>query len=446
MAIGQWPMAFLIMRIAVCINSFPTLNQSWLIDQLVGLISRGHDVRIYATPLNTGEPVHPAVHQYGLMDRITYRPSRPDPRLPRFLKGVGVALAHLPRHPRAAIGSLNLFKYKWKVLSGDLPMTLAALARPREPVDVFHVHDGQMAYVMAALKQFGLVPEPMIVTFHGPDISRPAELLKHEHGRLAFQHARAFTVGSTFIRDKVLALPHAPPPERVHILPLGLNMGDFEFTERAQPPGDEPIHLISVGRVVELKGFEYAIRAVARLAPRYPRLRYTIVGHGGEHLGMLKRLATELGVADRVEFPGGLSRDKLFPYYRRSHIFTLPGVVMPDGQAEGQGVVLLEAQAFGLPVITTTAGGQPDCVAPPPPSWSPASNDTPHCSAFVVPPRDVDALADHLAWLLDHPDAWPVMSRHGRAFIEERFDNAKLLTRLEALYTEVAQNAPASPR
>lgn len=422
------------MRIALCLHVFPTLNQSWLIDQIVALLSRGHDISIYATPINTGEAIHPAVHDHGLIQRITYRPSRPEARLPRLLKGLACALAAFPRAPRAALASLNLPKYKWKVISGDLAMTLLPLSRPRQPFDLFHVHDGQTAYTFCALKRMGLIPEPLLVTFHGPDITNQIDLGRHEHGRLAFQTADAFTVGSTFIRDKLLALPHAPPADRVHILPLGLNLADFPpLTTPRTLPADGPIHLLSVGRVIELKGFEYALRAVASLAHRYPRLHYTIAGGGNEHLDHLKHLAASLNIVDRVHFTGGLSRDKLFPLYQRSHLFTLPGIVMPDGQAEGQGVVLLEAQAFGLPVITTTAGGQPDCV-----SHSTTSNLG---SAFVVEPKNPDALADKIAWLLDHPDAFPTMSRHGRAFIEQHFDNAQLITRLEALYADLIRAA-----
>jgi colanic acid/amylovoran biosynthesis glycosyltransferase len=414
------------MKIGVVVGVFPTLNQTWILDQLLGLMRRGHDVTVYATPLGTGEPMHPGAS--ALASRIRYRPSRPNGHAARALKTMGVIAGGLPRAPIAMLRASDPLRYKWKVISGDLPMTAAAvLDRPR--FDVIHVHDGETAYCIGALREIGLLRDPILTTFHGPDIAQQFHLKKHEHGRLMFRVGCRFTVGSAYIRDKVVALGCAS--ERVAILPLGLDLREFAFRERTAPaPGDE-IRLISVGRVVEIKGFEYAIRAVAELVKELPTLVYDIVGDG-PLLGPLKTLARELGVESRVRFRGGMTRDQLFPLYQQSHLFTLPGVIMPDGQAEGQGVVLLEAQAFGLPVIVSRAGGMPECVH---------ENE----SALIVPPRDVESLTASLRTLLRDPSRWAAMGRAGRAYVEKTFDNEQLLTRLEQEYERVAREGKREP-
>jgi colanic acid/amylovoran biosynthesis glycosyltransferase len=91
---------------------------------------------------------------------------------------------------------------------------------------------------------------------------------------------------------------------------------------------------------------------------------------------------------------------------------------------EGQGVVLLEAQAYGLPVVATHHSAFPETVA----------DDR---SGFLVPERDVDALAERIIYLLEHPEIWPKMGRAGRAHVEANYDINKLNDRLVEIYQEL---------
>lgn len=104
-----------------------------------------------------------------------------------------------------------------------------------------------------------------------------------------------------------------------------------------------------------------------------------------------------------------------------SHIFILPSVTAKNGDQEGQPLVLQEAQCSGLPVLATRHSGIPESVVE-------------EKSAFLVPERDVDALAERLAFLLGHPGQWAQMGQAGRQLVEARFDNAKLTLELVAIY------------
>jgi colanic acid/amylovoran biosynthesis glycosyltransferase len=100
-----------------------------------------------------------------------------------------------------------------------------------------------------------------------------------------------------------------------------------------------------------------------------------------------------------------------------SHIFLLPSL------AEATPTVLLEAQATGLPILTTDVGGVRDIV--------------PSSAGFLVPAASADALADKLALLADHPEDWPAMGREGRRFVEEHHDIVDLDARLSALFEQL---------
>ena len=91
---------------------------------------------------------------------------------------------------------------------------------------------------------------------------------------------------------------------------------------------------------------------------------------------------------------------------------------------EGQGLVLQEAQAMGLPVVSTWHNGIPEGVL----------DDV---SGFLVPERDVHALAEKLFYLIEHPELWPAMGRAGRKFVEQRYDIKQLNKELVELYRAV---------
>jgi colanic acid/amylovoran biosynthesis glycosyltransferase len=113
--------------------------------------------------------------------------------------------------------------------------------------------------------------------------------------------------------------------------------------------------------------------------------------------------------------------------FQEADIFVLTSVKATDGDMEGQGLVLQEAQAVGLPVLSTLHNGIPEGVID-------------GKSGFLVPERDVDALTERLQYLIEHPELWPEMGRCGRKFVEVKYDikmlNSKLVRIYDALLTD----------
>ena len=106
----------------------------------------------------------------------------------------------------------------------------------------------------------------------------------------------------------------------------------------------------------------------------------------------------------------------------RAHIFVLASLSVA-GDQEGQGLVLQEAQAAGLPVIATNHGALPEGLLP-------------DRSGFLVPERDIDALTERLHFLMERPETWSMMGRVGRQFVETRYDIRELNSCLATLYME----------
>ena len=187
----------------------------------------------------------------------------------------------------------------------------------------------------------------------------------------------------------------------------------------------EPIRILTVARLVEKKGLEYSIRAVAKVVNKHPKreIEYKIAGEGFLR-DELKALILELGMDDKIKLLGWCDQDEVRKLFSESHIFILSSVTAESGDQEGQGLVLQESQAVGMPVISTLHNGIPEGVQD-------------GRSGFLVPERDVDALAEKLEYLILHPEVWPKMGRAGRKYVEEHYDIKKLNQQLVKIYEEL---------
>jgi colanic acid/amylovoran biosynthesis glycosyltransferase len=235
-----------------------------------------------------------------------------------------------------------------------------------------------------------------------------------------FTTASVVTTNSNFTAQAVAAL--GCPQKKLFRLPVGVNLADFPFCERTLQPG-QSVRIVTVARLVEIKGHEFALRAIAALAKDYPSLRYDIIGDG-PLLPKLEKLRSELRLEGTVTFHGARDRSFVVQTMAGAHIALL-GSRSVDGDQEGQGLFIQEAQASGLPVVATAQGGLPEGLLP-------------GKSGYLVPQADSNALASQLRFLLEHPGQWPEMGRAGRAFVEQHFDIARLNRRLEKLYHEMA--------
>jgi len=116
--------------------------------------------------------------------------------------------------------------------------------------------------------------------------------------------------------------------------------------------------------------------------------------------------------------------DEALRLYQEAHVFLLPSVTAADGDMEGVPVVLMEALATGMPAVASNHSGISEVII---------DGQT----GFLVPERDVDALAEHVQYVLDNPQLWPGTGRRGRNLVEEQYDISKLNRKLESIYRQL---------
>jgi len=242
------------------------------------------------------------------------------------------------------------------------------------------------------------------------------------------------TANSNYTRKRLEEL--GCPPRKIRLLHMGVDIAHFSFRERSRPGGrrmeTERIEILSVGRLVEKKGFEFAIRAVAKVREKYRDIHYSIVGDGPLR-GHLQMTAQELELDDTVTFHGPGDGGFVGQKMAEAHIFVAPSVTASDSDVAGQGLVLQEAQACGLPVLATDHNGFPEGMLP-------------GRSGFLVPERDVDGLAERLAYMIEHADRWAEWGRAGRKHVEEQYDIRKLNRQLVGIYEQAILHYRAKQR
>lgn len=207
---------------------------------------------------------------------------------------------------------------------------------------------------------------------------------------------------------------------KVAVIPCGVPINDImPLAARDGQPGQR---LLTVARLELRKGIDTTLRAVGRLAENMPELHYTIVGDG-PHRTALERLARELGLAERVEFTGYVSDEGKREIYLASDLYVMPSRAGTAGECEGFGISFLEANAHGLAVIGSTAGGIPDAVEH-------------EVNGLLVPPGDVSALTRAIAALLRDPGMRQHMAEEGQKCIRERFNWDSIAERIESLMND----------
>lgn len=430
------------LRIAMFVGCFPVVSETFILGQITGLLDQGHEVDIYADMrADLGVPVHPEVMAYDLMRRTTFmdlppemapwempvRPATGRTWIPGTEASVHNAirvahafpkfLASLVRAPKLALRSLKQSEFAHQAASLSALYRLDRLRRARKRYDVLHAHFGPVANSFRLAR--ALWNAPLVATFHGYDFCVNPRKEGNDVYRALFRNVDAVTVNCDYARERLVEL--GCPRGCIHKLHVGVNVGQFAWHSASRNRAG-PICLITVGRLVQKKGIEFAIRAAAAASRKHPDIRYDIIGDGPLRAD-LQRLTVECGLQSRVTLHGAKDNQFVRKRMAGADIFILSSVTADNGDQEGTPVSLMEAQAGGLPVLSTEHSGIPEVVL----------NGE---SGFLVPERDVTALTEKLSFLIEHPEVRERMGARGREHVEAQFDLRRLNRDLVEIYRE----------
>jgi colanic acid/amylovoran biosynthesis glycosyltransferase len=288
----------------------------------------------------------------------------------------------------------------------------------RRHADVLHVYFGHTGvHLLPFLQRW---PGPCVVSFHGMDVqTRDHDPAYEQRLRELLQTTTLVLARSLSLQQRLLDL--GCPLEKLRLNRTGIPLDQFPFRERSAP-ADGAWHLVQACRLIEKKGLDDALHAFAKFRSTHAAARFTIAGEG-PLLGDLQQLARELGIADAVAFAGFLKGQDLCRLFHEAHLFIHPSRITADGNQEGIPNAMLEAMATGLPVIATQHGGIPEAVRH-------------EGTGFLVAERDREGLLHSLRRLTDDPAIWSTMSRAASADVQEHFEAAAQIRKLEDIYAE----------
>ncbi len=412
------------MRIAHVVDRFPQLSETFILNMITGLIDRGHHVDIIplrSQPLKN-LTIHQDVLKYRLLD-YTHQPI-PIPQNPAYhlIKLLYHALSRLLRTSTPHSYAIRLIHLGRK--SGSIKVLIRAIPLLElDKHDIVHCHFGPLALTALKLREIGLLQGKLITAFHGFDMT----LYPQDHGWQCYQPL--FAKGDLFLpishhwRGKLISM--GCPSHKTFVHRMGINCDHFQYRPRDLKL-NEPVILASVCRLVEKKGLEYGIRAVAQLVHQWPNLQYWIIGDGTLR-PQLEALVNQLQLTAHVHFWGWKQQEEIIALLHQAHILMAPSVTSAEGDQEGIPVALMEAMAMGLPVVSTLHSGIPELVED-------------GVSGFLVPERDHEGLADRLHQLLSQPKSWVKMGWNGRCRVVQDYNINPLNDQLADLYQNVAQD------
>jgi len=300
--------------------------------------------------------------------------------------------------------------------TSDWPQTrdrLAVVARRVEP-DVLHAHFGPAGVLVSEVAR--RLNIPLITTFYGYDISSlPNEAFWRDQYVSLCAQADAITVLSEEMKDAAVWL--GCPPDKLHIVHLSRDLSQFNY----RPPSSPVENILFVGRLVAKKAPLDAIRAVERANEQGANLRLDLIG-GGDLKQEIEDCIQANGLEAAVTLHGRLPNAEVARRMQAADAFLLPSKTAPNGDREGTPTVLVEAQATGLPCVTTRHAGIPEMIPE-------AHHD------LLAPEGDVQALAAALGALAGRSvNELEQMAERGRQKMEQDFSLSGEVEKLSKLY------------
>jgi colanic acid/amylovoran biosynthesis glycosyltransferase len=394
-------------KIAILTDRYPALSETFIENQIVSLLDIGVEVVIFASGRGSTETVHAATRRIMAEATIIYLPV-PRPRARRWLD----CLAVLSR-PRAGMQVLAAL---WRIRALPRPhdlirLILAASMLAGKPTRFDHLfcHFAPNGNFAVWLRDVGLLNGQILTFCHGYDFSELVQKRGPAILSRLFARGDVFVANTNYTRRRILAI--GAPAARTLTLPVGLFPERFRYRLRHAAP-DRPVRFLSIGRLVEKKGHAYAIRAFRQVLDAGIVAQFDIIGEGPLR-GELEALIESLGLADSVTLLGQRHQEAVTQLADQADLFVLASTAAASGDVEGQGLVLQEAQAMGLPVIATNHNGFPEGMI---------DGET----GLLVAEADSTALADAMIELARHPERWAPMGRAGHGFVRERFDQNRL--------------------
>lgn len=404
-------------RVAFVLRDIFAPSVTFVIHQVAGLVDRGYDVEIYCDRIPHDEVPHGDIAEYEIARRTHFWPKT----------AVEGGLFALRRAPALAMSgqlsplvkALGLARRAPTLALRSMGKAAALLSGNRH--DVIICHFGNQALQVQALRDLGATRAALLTFFHGVDLSSWLRGKPRDIYRPLFDRGDLMLPISLRWRDKLVEL--GCRPEKIQVMHMGVRLE--RFTPRAPGLRNGKLQLFSAARLVPKKGIDVALRALHVLGEKSHELHYHIIGEGPERAA-LQALVGTLGLSHCVTFHGWKTQEQLLELHAGFDVCLVPSRTAPNGDEEGIPVVLMEALASCMPVISTRHSGIPELVR---------HGET----GLLAEENDPTSLAACLERALVNRGELSVMAAAGRELVAREFNAATLADGLASTVERVSQ-------
>jgi colanic acid/amylovoran biosynthesis glycosyltransferase len=407
------------LRIAYILGTFPQLTQTFVTREIFWIRSFGVEVQVFSLSRPKSPPVDEQVTE--LLPFVRYSP----------ILSISVLAAQIyflvrsPRRYLRALAKVVRFTYREPVILFRALMNFPKsvyFARQMHEFGVDHVH---AHFVTLAAISASVVSELLGVTYsiHAHAVGLFQRNLQDVCRQLE-DASRVITI-SSYHRAYIADMSHNLAADEIDVVYCSLETERFRPNPRLN--GDGPVRLLSVGRLIEKKGFEYLIDACALLVNSGFEMQCRIAGAGPLQKALQARIDHH-GLQGQVTLLGAVEQDHILELYQESDAFVLACVVGKDGNRDGLPVVLVEAMSCGLPVISTPVAGITDLIQP-------------EETGVLVEQRDSVALAEAMKGLIVDENRRKQLGKRARQKVEADFQIQQNAARLATIFGHVASNS-----
>lgn len=400
------------MKVLFLVSTFPALSETFILNQITGLIDAGHEIEIVACQKTTNSKYHPDVEKYRLMSKVTFV-DVPRNNLEKLIKGLSLFLKYVLKNPRLCLEMLRFKKYGRFALSLR-PLLFVPYFSKNRNWDAVICHYGSNGLIATMYQKQGLIDGKILTFFHGNDITGFVSKFGADIYNPLFQSKTLLLPISNLWENKLLNL--GAKSENITIHHMGVNLNKFEYV----PPElieTKYIKVLLIGRLTAKKGIDVAIESVHYLREKGFSVLLTVIGDGEEKEN-LKDMIKKFNLEDRIILKGWLTQETVNQYIKESTLIILPSRTAKNGDMEGIPVSLMEAMARGKLVISTYHSGIPELI----------KNEY---NGWLVPENDSLALAEKVEEVISKKNLWPMISYNARRTIYEEFNieflNQKLI-------------------
>lgn len=412
--------------LAVVVKGYPRLSETFIAQEIRALERRRIELVIVSLRRPTDRFTHP-IHSE-IRSPVLYLPEYLHEAPGRVLRAWTKA-RRLPGYARARamwLADLARDRSRNRVRRFGQALVLAAEAGRLDAVHAHFLHTpASVARYASAMLGIG-----WSFSAHAKDVWTTPEWEKRE--KLA--DARFGVTCTRANHDHLVAL--APTPDLVELVYHGLDHERFPARVPERPRRDgsapaDPVRLLSVGRLVEKKGFDDLLDSLAAVSPA---LSWTLdVVGAGPLESRLRRKAIALGLGERVRWRGSLPHDRVVEHYCAADGFALASRISPDGDRDGLPNVLMEAQLLGAACVATRVSGIPELIEH-------------EVNGLLVPPRDTGSMTVALERIIADPGLRVRLAEAGRSVATTRFSFEDGVERIAARLAAPSSPAPAPTR